>query len=225
MNYKSNSLKNLVLGIAALGAIATSCKSTKDFESYHANVPQSTIENFDRDTYTFKSLSDLIKEEADSTKDNTHYKTVSIDLTSTGYTPIAEQTNPKEFLLRLAGSSIEATINEVSKEEENEFYRMIITDKGIDASSGYHITRGDLIRQGSYNLFETIEDEKVQGFEKLKVGYMIHMFESQLNGENIKRKALEECSKITPTQSSSYDAAGSSDKSDSSGSSGRDVSF
>ena len=199
---KSNSLTNLVLGISALGAVATGCKSAKEFTSYHENIPQATVENFNIEEYLFNSLTNHIKENPDTIINNDQYKHVTIDLASTGFTQLKDQVEPRTYLLRLTGNNIEFIKQTVQKEKANEFYRISLADGrrtgvGINAASGYHVTKGEFINQGKYNSFQDLNDKGVEAFERAKVFLKMYLANDQLKGEKIWNDALKTCPKTT----------------------------
>jgi RNase H-fold protein (predicted Holliday junction resolvase) len=210
---KSNFLTNLILGITAIGTVATACKPTKDLtSSFHEHIPQATVGAFNRDVLTYNSLASLIQEEKDSVNNKTFYKTVSIDLSGNAYVPVNKQEKPVEFLLKYSDKGIEFIKNTIQKEEANEYIRAMLIDekKGeqkIDVASAYHVTRSkENISQGFYNSLGELEDKDTQAFENKKGSFLLYMFQSQLNGEHIYRKALEKCEgskpAYTPTNTS-----------------------
>lgn len=204
---KHNRLTNTILGLTALtaGFLATSCGGSKEFTSYHNNIPQATVENFSPEIYTFNTLVDLVKENADSTVNGVAYKTVSIDLNGTSYVDAEEQKNSIDFLLRYKGNGLEFVKKSIKGNDEFEFYRINLAGKEgkqeLEAQSAHGTVSGENLESNLYNSFAEL-DGNVQDYEPQKVFYMLYMFKEQLEGQSIFNDGYKEGQLALPVKSS-----------------------
>ncbi|MFP4523584.1 MAG: hypothetical protein ACLFNM_03505 [Candidatus Woesearchaeota archaeon] len=204
----NNTLRNTLIGLTA-GAMAflgTSCGGSKDFTSYNNNIPKSTVENFSPEVYTFNTLIDLVKENADSTVNDVAYKTVFIDLSGTSYTDSVKQKNPVDFLLRYKGNGLEVVKKSIKGNDEFEFYRIGLVKDGkesqLDAKSIYGKTSKENLESHLYNSFSELDkDSDAREYEPQKVLYMLHMFKEQLQGQSIFKDGYKEGQLALPENS------------------------